>query len=68
MAEEIELTSDRETITGTVPYQPRLTMRVNRKIRVRVGYYTIRPRVIIFALLAVAGLGWAAWRLLGGTR
>jgi len=68
MADEIELTSDRETVVGTVPYQPRLTMRLNRKTRVRVGYFLLRPRTVVLALGAMAVGVWWALRLLGRAR
>jgi len=68
MADEIELTSDRETVVGTVPYQPRLTMRLNHKTRVRVGYFMLRPRTVVLALAAALAAAWWALRLLGRAR
>ena len=60
-----ELTSDRDTITGTVPHQHRLIIRVNREVRVRAFGLYMRPRSIALAVIALAA-GIAAVRILKG--
>lgn len=67
MGEMIDLTSERDTVTETVPYQFRPTMRVNRKVRVKAFGYYLRLRVVVLALAAgVAGIIWLL-RFLGRT-
>jgi len=63
----IELTTERDTVTSTVPYQPRPIMRVNHKVRVRIGYFLLRPRTVVLALAAAAMGIWWLLRLLGRT-
>ena len=49
-----ELTTDRDVITGTVPHQRRLIIRLNREVRLRIPGYYVRPRSIALAVIALA--------------
>lgn len=67
MADEIELTSERDVIAGTVPYQFRPTIRVNREVRVKAFGLYLRPRTVVLALAAAAAFVVWLLRLLGRT-
>jgi hypothetical protein len=68
MADEIELTSERDMVKGTVPYQFRPTIRVNRETCVKAFGFYLRPRTVVLALAAAVAFVWWLLRLLGRAR
>ncbi len=65
MGKEIELTTERDTVGGTVPYQFRPFIRINRGVRVKAFGHYLRPRTVVLALAAAVAAAWWALRLLG---
>jgi hypothetical protein len=62
-----DLTTERDAISGTTPYQFRPFIRVNKQRNVKLFGYPVRPRSLALALLFVAALGYGLVRVVLGS-